>query len=103
MEDLSFAEPLPPAFRRTVTVLQPATSRPYNETEWRDALVVVEKGEMEVECLAGGRRAFREGDVLFLSGLSLRAMHNRGAEPAVLVAVSRARPDDFRAAGRSHG
>jgi len=103
MEDLSFAEPLPPAFRRKVTVLQPASSRPFDEEEWRDALVVVRKGEIELECLAGGRRAFREGDVLFLSGLSLRAMHNRGAEPAVLVAVSRRRVDEFRAAGRSDG
>ena len=103
MEELSFAEPPPPAFRRTVTVLQPATSRPFHEEEWRDALVVVRRGEIELECLAGGRRAFREGDVLFLSGLSLRAMHNRGAEPAVLVAVSRARADEFRAAGRSDG
>jgi len=49
MEDLSFAEPLPPAFRRTETVLRPATSRPYDETEWRDALVVVKRGEIELE------------------------------------------------------
>jgi quercetin dioxygenase-like cupin family protein len=103
MEELSFAEPLPPAFRRKVTVLQPASSRPFDEEEWRDSLVVVTRGEIELECLAGGRRAFREGDVLFLSSLSLRALHNRAAEPAVLVAVSRARPDEFRAAGRSDG
>ena len=103
MEELSFAEPLPPAFRRTVTVLAPDETRPYDETEWRDALVVVRRGEIELECLAGGRRAFREGDVLFLSGLSLRAMHNRGAGPAVLVAVFRARADEFPAAGRSDG
>jgi hypothetical protein len=103
MEELSFAEPLPPVFRRTVTIFEPATSRPFDEEEWRDALVVVRRGEIELECHAGGRRAFREGDVLFLSGLSLRAMHNRGAEPAVLVAVSRARADEFRAAGRSDG
>src|SRR5437870_12974066 len=97
MEDLSFAEPLPPAFRRTVTVLEPGTTRPFDEAEWRDALVVVRRGEIELECLAGCRRAFREGDILFLSGLSLRALHNRGAEPAVLVAVSRARPGGVRA------
>ena len=103
MEDLSFAEPLPPAFQRTVTVLAPDETRPYDETEWRDALVVVKRGEIELECLAGGRRAFREGDVLFLSGLSLRAMHNRGAEPTVLVAVSRARADEFPAGDRSDG
>ena|SRR5947209_7007088 len=101
MEDLSFAEPLPPVVRRTVTVLEPGTTRPYEEAEWRDALVVVRRGEIELECLAGGRHAFREGDILFLSGLSLRALHNRGAGPAVLVAVSRARPDEFCAGGGS--
>jgi quercetin dioxygenase-like cupin family protein len=98
---LSFAEPLPPAFRRTVTVLEPEGTLPYEEAKWRDALVVVRRGEIELECLAGGRRAFREGDILFLSGLSLRALHNPGAGPAVLVAVSRARADEFRASGGS--
>lgn len=98
---LSFAEPLPAAFRRTVTVLAPGGTRPYDDEEWRDALVVVRRGEIELECLAGGRRAFREGDVLFLAGLSLQALHNPGGEPAVLVAVARARADEFRAGGGS--
>ena len=98
---LSLEGPLPPAFRRRVTVLAPGETRPYDEEDWRDALVVVRRGEVELECLAGGRRAFRAGDVLFLVGLSLRALHNRGAEPVVLVAVSRTRPDEFRARARS--
>ena len=98
-----FAEPLPPSFRRMVTVLAPGGERLYDEAEWRDALVVVRTGEIELECLAGGRRTFREGDILFLSGLSLRALHNRGTKPAVLVAVSRAASDDFRAVARSTG
>src|SRR5438067_8903185 len=98
-----FAEPLPPSFRRMVTVLAPGGERLYDEADWRDALVVVRRGEIDLECLAGGRRTFREGDVLVLAGLSLRALHNRGTEPAVLVAVSRAVNDEFRAATRSTG
>ncbi len=44
-----------------------------------------------VECRAGGRRTFGSGDVLWLTGMGVRALHNDGAETAVLVAVSRRR------------
>jgi hypothetical protein len=99
---LSFVdEPLPSAFRRTVTALAPGGTRAYDEAEWRDALVVVKRGEIELECLGGTRRRFRQGDILWLYGLPLRALHNRGTAPAVLVAVSRARRDEFRAPARS--
>jgi hypothetical protein len=67
----------------------PGAVRPYDDSEWRDALVLVERGTIELECRAGGCRAFHEGELLWLSGLPLRALHNRGTEPAVLVAVSR--------------
>ncbi|HEX2300838.1 MAG TPA: hypothetical protein VHH34_20410 [Pseudonocardiaceae bacterium] len=80
---------LGPTFERRVIVVAPGASRAYHETEWRDALVVVEHGEIELERTAGGFRRFGCGEVLCLAGLPLRALHNRGAEPAVLVAVSR--------------
>lgn len=86
-----------PAFVRTVITVWPGNSRPYDAAEWRDALVVVECGEIELECRGGGARRFGAGQVLWLAGLGLRALHNRGIEPAVLVAVSRAAaadPDD---------
>ncbi|MGH4025946.1 MAG: hypothetical protein ACRDRV_15325 [Pseudonocardiaceae bacterium] len=85
---------LGPAFERRVIVLAPGGSRAYDEAEWRDALVVVEHGEVELECTAGGCRRFTCGEVLCLAGLPLRTLHNRGPEPAVLVAVSRATTDD---------
>ena len=72
-------------------VVAPGRSRAYDEAEWRDALVVVEHGEIELECTAGGGRRFACGEVLCLAGLPLRTLHNRGSEPAVLVAVSRSR------------
>ncbi len=82
---------LTPPFRRSVITVEPGTTRWYEEREWRDSLVVVHRGEIELECVRGGRRRFTEGDILWLGGLDLRAVHNHGAKPAVLVAVSRRR------------
>jgi hypothetical protein len=87
---LSFlARPLAPVFDIRVVVLAPGGKRAYEEAEWRDALVVLERGEIDLESLGGGRHHFRSGAVLWLSGLPLRALHNFGAEPALLMAVSR--------------
>jgi hypothetical protein len=71
-----------------VVALAPGRARPYDEAEWRDALVVVEHGEIELECSSGSRRRFGSGAVLCLNGLPLRALHNGGLGPAVLSAVS---------------
>ena len=49
------------------------------------------RARIELECRGGRRRGFRRGDVLWLIGLPLRALHNRGPVPTVLVAVSRLR------------
>jgi hypothetical protein len=98
-ERLSFLErPLPPAFELRVVVIAPGRERPYDEAEWRGALVVVEQGEIELECVAGGRMGCNSGAVLWLVGLPLRALHNPGPEPAVLAAVARRGP--ARAAAR---
>ncbi len=89
-EPLSFlGRPLAPAFELRVVAVAPGDTRAYDEAEWRDALVVVERGEIELECVSGTCRRFDHGDMLCLIGLPLRALHNRGGEPAVLVAVSR--------------
>jgi glyoxylate utilization-related uncharacterized protein len=82
---------LPPVYELRVVSLDPGAERPFDEAEWRDALVVVEQGELEVECLGDSRHRFARGDILWLSGLPLRALHSRGRGPAVLVAVSRRR------------
>jgi hypothetical protein len=70
-------------------------TRPDDEAEWRDALVVVEHGQIELEGLSGTRHTIERGAVLWLAGLPLRALHNRGREPALIVAISRA-PMSFR-------
>jgi len=83
---------LPPGFELRVVTVAPGHQRAYDQAEWRDALVIVERGEIDLECLGGSWQRFGRGDVLWLDGLPLRQLHNRGREPAVLVAVSRRRP-----------
>lgn len=99
-----FATRLPSAFVRRVVVVPPGCERTYDEGEWRDAIVVVQRGEIDLECVNGGERRFGRGDVLYLSPLPLRALRNAGRESAVLVAVSRRRPlagDEFALAQAS--
>ena len=72
-----------------VVAVAPGDDRPYDEDEWRDALVVVRSGAIELLGVSGTVCAFGAGDVLYLEGVPLRALRNPGAEPAVLVAVSR--------------
>jgi hypothetical protein len=76
-------------FARRRVVLDPGASRPYEPAEWDDALVIVKRGEIDVECLAGGRMRFVAGDMLWLTGLPLRCLRNPGPEPVVLSAISR--------------
>ena len=75
--------------RRQVVTLRPGTQRPYHDVEWRDAIVFVAQGAIELEDLAGGRRRFALGDTLWLADLPLRAIHNPDAAPAVLITFSR--------------
>ena len=81
--------PVPAAFRRWTVTLDEGRPHPYRPSEWRDALVVVRRGRLHLECHDGGFRRFDEGAVLCLDGLALRALHNRGPGPTVLVAVTR--------------
>lgn len=71
--------------------LEPGFALPYKEDEWRDALVTVESGELELQMRCGRSSFFQKGDMLWLEGLPLASLRNRGAEPVVLVAASRNR------------
>ena len=82
-----------PAFEVRVVRLEPGARRPYRREDWHDALVLVERGEVELEGLAGGRATFRRGSVLCLDGVSVRGLRNRSAEAAWLVTVVRAEND----------
>jgi hypothetical protein len=92
----------PPGFVVRAVGVDPGGDRIYNEREWRDAIVVIAHGEIELETVNGDRQRHGRGDILWLCELPLRALHNRGTEGAVLVAVSR-RSDDFSDAVPSKG
>jgi len=75
---------------RTVA-LEPGGTLPYDEESWRGAIVAVENGELELELSCGRSCFFQAGDLLWLQGLPLVNLHNRGDEPTVLVSATRNR------------
>ena len=93
---------LPPGFELEVVRVEPGEVRPYRDADWWDALVVVEHGEIELECTKGGRRKFVEGAVLWLVGLPLVALHNTGSDPVLMSAVWRTKSRPMKS-GRSRG
>ena len=102
---LPFLEGRPhPGFELRRLALGPGNRHAYDPLEWQDALVVIEHGDVELECLSGICRSFGTGDVLWLAGLPVQALHNHGNAPAVLVAVRRrnksTRPMSLRLQGR---
>src|SRR3954454_3694447 len=76
-------------FQRRIVRIDVGCSRPYDESEWDDALVIVTAGVVELEGRSGRRWRFPEGAMLWLTDLPVRALHNPGDEIAVLTAVSR--------------
>jgi hypothetical protein len=82
-----------------VVAIEPGCRRPYDPAEWRGALVVVERGEIALECRSGARWRFEEGTVMSLAGLPIRALCNERAATVLLSALSRA--DHFSAPGPS--
>ena len=81
--------PLPNRFERHVVTVAAGERRRYDQAEWDDALVVVQAGPVELEGLTGRRFRFQRGDILWLTGVRLRALHNPGPTPVVLVALRR--------------
>jgi hypothetical protein len=79
----------PPRFERRVITITPGGEHPYDEVEWRDAIVVVARGAIELEGAGGVRHVLERPAVLWLAGLPLRALHNPGTRTTVLIAVRR--------------
>jgi hypothetical protein len=98
---LSFlGHPVPPSFDVRMVTIPAGSSLAFDERAWRDAIVVLEAGELEVECVRGGTRSFEVGAMMCLVGLQLKTLHSTGAEAVVLTAVSRrADPEDRGPAG----
>ncbi|HEX8645743.1 MAG TPA: hypothetical protein VF715_02505 [Thermoleophilaceae bacterium] len=92
IEKLSLLERPPPAWARLRLLLIAAGGkRGYVASEWTGALVVVERGRIELECLEACRWPFAEGSVLCLAQMPLRAVHNPGPGVTVLSVLSKRR------------
>lgn len=77
------------SFVRSVVTLAPGRVLAYDEAAWRDAIVFVTAGEIELECLSGFVQGFCCGDILCLAHLPLRAVRNASPVEARLLAISR--------------
>ena len=86
--------PAVPSFRTRTVRLAPGQVRAHDEDAWRGALVVVDAGEIELCCAAGGSRTFGTGSVLWFTGLDLVCVRNPGTREAVFRGITRepARP-----------
>jgi hypothetical protein len=84
--------PCPSGFRLRTLTLLPRDAVDYVPADWVDTLVVVEVGELELECSSGARACFGAGAVLVLFAPGLRRLRNCGSAPLVLSALSPGRP-----------
>jgi hypothetical protein len=78
-----------PAFERRVLVLAVGGVLDVVQADWRDGLVEVVQGEISLELSDGQWHRVAAGDVLWLYGLPVRALHNCGVGVAVLAALRR--------------
>jgi hypothetical protein len=96
--DALFRDPLPAGFSRRVLRVAPGFELGLEADDLSDAIVVVEQGELELECQAGTCRRFGCGSMIPIARLSITHVRSVGRGPLVLVAVSRASPpgtDEF--------
>ena len=104
--DALFRYPLPEGFSRRVFRVAPGLELGLERGRLPDAVVVVEQGELELECRAGTCRRFGRGSMIPIARLPISHLRSVGPGPLVLVAVSRARlraTDEFRRDAGSYG
>jgi hypothetical protein len=88
--DALFRDPLPAGFSRRVLRVAPGLELDLETNGVPDAIVVVNEGEVELECTKGARRRFGCGSIITIARLSVAHARSVGPGPLVLVAVSRA-------------
>ena len=76
-------------FVRTTLILARGRALAYDPEQWRDAIVFITAGQIELECENGMVERFGRGCILCLADLALRAVRSTGATPARLVSISR--------------
>jgi hypothetical protein len=85
---------LPAHFRHEQRRLVPGCELTFDPADWRGALVVVEEGVLEVECLDASSERFRAGAVLFLDRLPVRLLRNPSAVGVLLSVVTQRAASD---------
>jgi hypothetical protein len=96
--DVLFCRPLPEGFSRSVFRVGPGLELDVELGELPDAIVVVEQGELDLECRSGTCQRFECGSMIPLTRLPVARLRSVGPGPLVLVAVSRVPPhgtDEF--------
>jgi hypothetical protein len=99
--DALFRGPLPDGFAMRVYRAAPGRDLGLEPAPPPDAIVVVEQGELELGCRAGGCRRFARGSMIPIARLPVAHLRSVGSRPLVLVAVARA-SDEFPRAPGSH-
>lgn len=89
--DALFRDPLPEGFRRRVFRVPRGGELALEPDLLADAIVVVEQGELELECRAGTCRRFGRGSMIPTACPPVSRLRSVGPGPLVLVAVWRAR------------
>jgi hypothetical protein len=84
---------LPPAFERRTVTVAPGDLLPPHITCWRDAIVSVEQGLLEMVGPGGEVLRLGAGSMLLLQGVEQIEVRNVGAEPLVLAAIRRRESD----------
>jgi hypothetical protein len=88
--DALFRDPLPEGFAKRVLRTAPGREVDVEAIGVFDPIVVVEEGELELECRSGARRRFGRGSMIPISQLPIAHVRSVGAVTLVLAAVSRA-------------
>jgi len=78
----------PPGCRLRAVTIPPGCQLAVEAAEWAHALIVVELGELEVECAGGGQGSFTAGAVLCFRRLDVRWLRNRGDQQVLLSILS---------------
>jgi hypothetical protein len=80
---------LPPWFERRVVTIAPGETLEAGNSAWRDEIVSVEAGALDVVGPDGSVLHLERGAVLWLDGVPHVALRGAGAEPTVLAAIRR--------------
>jgi hypothetical protein len=88
--DALFRNPLPSGFSRRVFRVATGLEVDLGARGVLDAIVLVEEGEIELECRAGMRRRFGRGSIIPITRPPVAHARSVGSRPLLLLSVSRA-------------